>query len=224
MYLFIYVGTVYYGPALLKYCTQKRDSFSSRCKNIGVRLLALVGVLLLHIDPTAFGPYLSCLGLITEPLKLFLLVFLVPRSRFFAYMGRYLLGTFLTHLAWKEIWCFTGLQWHTVYNGEPKTVTYLPSVGASAAWLISKLPKWGPLDGLVGFLVLTVYSILFCCVVGPAFQIFLVQTIQAIVGTVQFTGSLMCQKRRNDAKQSEKIGLPESNVEPNGSMESNVEQ
>jgi len=98
MYLFIYVGTVYYGQAILTYCTKNRDKYSSRCKNAGVRLLALVGVLVLHIDPTAFSPKIAWLGLITEPLKLFLLVYLIPRSRFFAYMGRYLLGTFLTHL------------------------------------------------------------------------------------------------------------------------------
>merc|ERR1712070_315093 len=130
---------------------------------------ALVGVLVLHIDPTAFSPYISWLGLVAEPLKLFLLVYLCPRSRFFAYMGRYLLGTFLTHLALKEIWCFTGLQLH--YD-ELQSQTYFPSVSAAAAWLINgihQLVEFGPLDGVVGCLVLTAYAILFCSVIGPAF-------------------------------------------------------
>jgi len=92
----------------------------------------------------------------------------------------------------KEIWCFSGLQLY--YNGELEPVTYFPSVQASAHWLNSKLPNWGPLDGVVACLVLTGYAILFCSVIGPAFQIFIVQTVQAIVGTFQSTARSVCQK------------------------------
>jgi uncharacterized membrane protein YdcZ (DUF606 family) len=82
------------------------------------------------------------------------------------------------------------LQLH--YNGDQ--ITYFPSVQVSAAWLNGKLPQWGPLGGVVGFLVLTVYTMLFCSVIGPAFQIFLVQTVQAIVATIQWAGRLICRK------------------------------
>merc|ERR1712032_594836 len=56
LYLFIYVGTVYYGPSLVCWCSQRRHLCKKSWKNTGVRLLALLGVLVLHIDPTGMPP------------------------------------------------------------------------------------------------------------------------------------------------------------------------
>jgi hypothetical protein len=170
MYLFHYVLTVNYGPTIVGRCAEfVGDRIWLKVISMPAAVLCLIVLRIATGHPIQDASlhlwFYPCLVLLLAPLNSLLAVAALPSNSLCRFIGRYALGTFLTHrfLMWTV--CITPgivMQGHQL----------IPPAGVAAA----RLTLWTGAEGRFAVsactqAVVAVYSLSFCCTIGPLFQL-----------------------------------------------------
>jgi len=182
-YVFLYVGTVYYGERAWLWIEQLSTLVSRMWVQ---RVMAVVAILAIRItlgcDMVSSRPLLRAnteiaygawptpglvhiMSIVTVPTSALLMIIAVPNCSFLRFLGRNVLGVFLTHVAFYRVLCIDGISFFGIL--------VVPSQWLVAGWIHSWACGLGWVEGMLFFILLLVYSTAFCVIVAPLFQLLL---------------------------------------------------
>jgi len=173
---FLYVGTVHYGESIWQWLEQHGTLVSRVWLRQAMAVVALVAIRVtlgcaMVSSPSMLWPtstFVHFMCIVTVPTSVILMLIAVPNCALLRFLGRNVLGVFLSHVHLGVVWNYKGI---TLFGILP----VLPGQW----WVASKIHSWAChlrwAEVVLVVILLLIYSIIFCVTVAPLFQLLLVR-------------------------------------------------
>jgi amino acid adenylation domain-containing protein len=174
MLIFVYVGTVHYGESVWQWLEQHGTLVSCVWLRRAMAVVALLAIrITLGCDmvssPSMLWPKSALahfMSIVSVPTSGILMFIAVPNCALLRFLGRNVLGVFLSHVHLSLVWCYEGI---TLFG----IIPVLPSQW----WIASRIHLWachlGWAEVVLLVILLLIYSLTFCVAVAPLFQLLL---------------------------------------------------